>query len=165
MESFARKLQPCTEQAGFLALRSSRSAPSHMLCIQWIYAPYSLITVTGSLGPHTRFPFHPDAPAPDALATLIWNLYTMTSYHPVGALSSTRYKPDTKSYSTASTRAVSFSILYSFIGYFHRMGLPRLDFDIAEHPVLPNTGRTEFHRFQNRHKRADNIHQIAFPHN
>lgn len=28
--SFARKLQPLTEQAGFLALRSSRDAPSHM---------------------------------------------------------------------------------------------------------------------------------------
>ena len=44
--------------------------------IQWLIAPYSLITVTGSPGLFTRFPFHRHASHADALVTLIWNLYT-----------------------------------------------------------------------------------------
>ena len=92
MENFARKLQPYTKQAGFLALRSSRNAPSHMLihtmdiCV--VLPDYS-DRIAQVFHP---IPFSPTCAHADALETLIWNLYTMQFYHPPYGVSSHIYK-------------------------------------------------------------------------
>ena len=60
---FLRKIPTMAPSAGFLACGSAPAAPSHpaLLAGQWHLAADSPLTVTGSLGTCTRFPFTPAA--------------------------------------------------------------------------------------------------------
>lgn len=60
---FLRKIPTMAPSAGFLACGSAPAAPSHpaLLAGQWHLAAGSPLTVTGSLGTCTRFPFTPAA--------------------------------------------------------------------------------------------------------
>ena len=60
---FLRKIPTMAPSAGFLACGSASAAPSHpaLLARQWHLAADSPLTVTGSLGTCTRFPFTPAA--------------------------------------------------------------------------------------------------------
>ena len=60
---FLRKIPTMAPSAGFLACGSAPAAPSHLALLagQWHPAADSPLTVTGSLGICTRFPFTPAA--------------------------------------------------------------------------------------------------------